>query len=64
VLAIVGYGLLIYGWRDFLLDMKRQPLNSALVVAGLMVELAALYFLFSKPANAWFAEPVRPAQPR
>jgi hypothetical protein len=59
VIAIVSYGLLVMYWPQTFERLKDEPYQFVLLLGSLATELVALYLLFTKPANEWFALPAR-----
>lgn len=59
ILALISYGLVAFLWNESLADYLAQPYQTTLDVLALLTELVALYLLFTKPANRWFAQPMR-----
>jgi hypothetical protein len=61
VLAILSYGLVVYAWGDFVTEFERTPYRTVLEVVSALAELTAIVLLFTKPANAWYAAPMKVA---
>jgi hypothetical protein len=59
ILAVLSYGLLAFAWQEFAADFRNEPVKAAVGVAGMTMELVAMYLLFTKPANAWYAQPMK-----
>jgi len=59
IVAIFSYGLLAMYWGETVERIKDEPYQIAILLSSAATELIALYLLFTKPANDWFALPAR-----